>query len=112
MSNLEKRLETQLQAIREEYQKEIKRLEEKIIISPPPSASPPPSPPSKSILELLNSCDANQLKKAGIPPASVNEFLKKRSEKPFDSVEDIQRGVTGIGQVRLAKLVDYLLTSN
>jgi hypothetical protein len=33
MSNLEKRLETQLQAIREEYQKEIKRLEEKIIIS-------------------------------------------------------------------------------
>jgi len=112
VNNLEKRLETHLQAIREEYQKEIKRLEEKIIISPPPSASPPPSPPSKSILELLNSCDANQLKKAGIPPASVNEFLKKRSEKPFDSVEDIQRGVTGIGQVRLAKLVDYLLTSN
>jgi DNA uptake protein ComE-like DNA-binding protein len=107
MSNLEKRLETQLQSIREEYQKEIKRLEEKIIIS-----SPPPPPPSKSILELLNSCDANQLKKAGIPPASVNDFLKKRSEKPFDSVEDIQRGVTGIGQVRLAKLIDYLLTSN
>jgi DNA uptake protein ComE-like DNA-binding protein len=105
MSNLEKRLETQLQAIREEYQKEIKRLEEKIIISPP-------SPPSKSILELLNTCDANQLRKAGIPPASVNDFLKKRSEKPFDSVEDIQRGVTGIGQVRLAKLIDYLLTYN
>ncbi|MFN9734812.1 MAG: chromosome partitioning protein ParB, partial [Microcystis sp.] len=78
MSNLEKRLETQLQAIREEYQKEIKRLEEKIIISPPPS------PPSKSILELLNTCDANQLKKAGIPATSVNDFLKKRSEKPFD----------------------------
>ncbi|NCR75866.1 MAG: chromosome partitioning protein ParB [Microcystis aeruginosa K13-06] len=109
MSNLEKRLETQLQAIREEYQKEIKRLEEKIIIS---AAPPPPPPPSKSILELLNSCDANQLKKAGIPPASVNEFLKKRSEKPFDSVEDIQRGVTRIGQVRLAKLIDYLLTYN
>jgi DNA uptake protein ComE-like DNA-binding protein len=108
MSNLEKRLETQLQAIREEYQKEIKRLEEKIIISPPS----PPSPPSKSILELLNTCDANQLRKAGIPPASVNDFLKKRSEKPFDSVEDIQRGVTGIGQVRLAKLIDYLLTYN
>ncbi|NCS26168.1 MAG: chromosome partitioning protein ParB [Microcystis aeruginosa BS13-02] len=106
MSNLEKRLETQLQAIREEYQKEIKRLEEKIIIPLPPP------PPSKSILELLNTCDANQLKKAGIPPASVNDFLKKRSEKPFDSVEDIQRGVTGIGQVRLAKLVDYLLTHN
>jgi DNA uptake protein ComE-like DNA-binding protein len=114
MSNLEKRLETQLQAIREEYQKEIKRLEEKIIISPPSPPSPPsyPSPPSKSILELLNTCDANQLRKAGIPPASVNDFLKKRSEKPFDSVEDIQRGVTGIGQVRLAKLIDYLLTSN
>ena len=105
MSNLEKRLETELQAIREEYQKEIKRLEEKIIISPP-------SPPSKSILELLNTCDANQLNKARIPPASVNDFLKKRSEKPFDSVEDIQRGVTGIGQVRLAKLIDYLLTYN
>ena len=114
MSNLEKRLETQLQAIREEYQKEIKRLEEKIIISPPSPPSPPsyPSPPSKSILELLNTCDANQLRKAGIPPASVNDFLKKRSEKPFDSVEDIQRGVTGIGQVRLAKLIDYLLTYN
>jgi hypothetical protein len=83
MSNLEKRLETQLQAIREEYQKEIKRLEEKIIIPLPPP------PPSKSILELLNTCDANQLKKAGIPPASVNDFLKKRSEKPFDSLEDI-----------------------
>ena len=109
MSNLEKRLETQLQAIREEYQKEIKRLEEKIIISPPP----PASPPSKSILELLNSCDANQLKKVGIPPASVNDFLKKRSEKPFGSLEDVQRRkVTGIGQVSFAKLVDYLLTSN
>ena len=100
----------ELQAMREE----IKRLEEKIIISPPSPPSPPsyPSPPSKSILELLNTCDANQLRKAGIPPASVNDFLKKRSEKPFDSVEDIQRGVTGIGQVRLAKLIDYLLTYN
>ncbi|WP_430013024.1 chromosome partitioning protein ParB [Microcystis ichthyoblabe FBCC-A1114] len=109
MSNLEKRLETQLQAIREEYQKEIKRLEEKIIISPPS----PPSPPSKSILELLNSCDANQLKKVGIPPASVNDFLKKRSEKPFDSLEDIlNRPVSGVKEKRLIKLVDYLLTSN
>ncbi len=109
MSNLEKRLETQLQAIREEYQKEIKRLEEKIIISPPS----PPSPPSKSILELLNSCDANQLKKVGIPPASVNDFLKKRSEKPFDSLEDVlNRPVSGVKEKRLIKLVDYLLTSN
>ena len=109
MSNLEKRLETQLQAIREEYQKEIKRLEEKIIISPPS----PPSPPSKSILELLNTCDANQLRKAGIPPASVNDFLKKRSEKPFDSLEDIlNRPVSGVKEKRLIKLVDYLLTSN
>ena len=107
MSNLEKRLETQLQAIREEYQKEIKRLEEKIIISPPPP------PPSKSILELLNSCDANQLNKARIPPASVNDFLKKRSEKPFDSLEDIlNRPVSGVKEKRLIKLVDYLLTSN
>jgi len=106
MSNLEKRLETQLQAIREEYQKEIKRLEEKIIISPP-------SPPSKSILELLNSCDANQLKKGGIPPASVNDFLKKRSEKPFDSLEDVlNRPVSGVKEKRLIKLVDYLVTSN
>ena len=109
MSNLEKRLETQLQAIREEYQKEIKRLEEKIIISPPP----PASPPSKSILELLNSCDANQLKKVGIPPASVNDFLKKRSEKPFDSLEDVlNRPVSGVKEKRLIKLIDYLLTSN
>ncbi len=106
MSNLEKRLETQLQAIREEYQKEIKRLEEKIIISPP-------SPPSKSILELLNSCDANQLKKVGIPPASVNDFLKKRSEKPFGSLEDVlNRPVSGVKEKRLIKLIDYLLTSN
>ncbi len=106
MSNLEKRLETQLQAIREEYQKEIKRLEEKIIIYPPP-------PPSKSILELLNSCDANQLKKVGIPPASVNDFLKKRSEKPFDSLEDVlNRPVSGVKEKRLIKLIDYLLTSN
>jgi len=106
VNNLEKRLETQLQAIREEYQKEIKRLEEKIIISPP-------SPPSKSILELLNSCDANQLKKGGIPPASVNDFLKKRSEKPFDSLEDVlNRPVSGVKEKRLIKLVDYLLTSN
>ncbi|MCZ8117227.1 MAG: chromosome partitioning protein ParB [Microcystis sp. LE18-22.4A] len=110
VNNLEKRLETQLQAIREEYQKEIKRLEEKIIIS---AASPPPSPPSKSILELLNSCDANQLKKGGIPPASVNDFLKKRSEKPFDSLEDVlNRPVSGVKEKRLIKLVDYLLTSN
>ncbi|ARI80037.1 chromosome partitioning protein ParB [Microcystis aeruginosa] len=124
MSNLEKRLETHLQAIREEYQKEIKRLEEKIIISPPsppshpsppspPSHPSPPSPPSKSILELLNSCDTNQLKKVGIPPASVNDFLKKRSEKPFDSLEDIlNRPVSGVKEKRLIKLVDYLLTSN
>jgi hypothetical protein len=104
MSNLEKRLETQLQAIREEYQKEIKRLEEKI---------PPPPPSSKSILELLNTCDANQLKKAGILPASVNDFLKKRSEKPFDSLEDIlNRPVSGVKEKRLIKLVDYLLTYN
>ena len=110
VNNLEKRLETQLQAIREEYQKEIKRLEEKIIIS---AASPPPSPPSKSILELLNSCDANQLKKGGIPPASVNDFLKKRSEKPFDSLEDVlNRPVSGVKEKRLIKLIDYLLTSN
>ena len=103
MSNLEKRLETQLQAIREEYQKEIKRLEEKIIISPHP----------KSILELLNTCDANQLKKGGIPPASVNDFLKKRSENPFDSLEDIlNRPVSGVKEKRLIKLVDYLLTYN
>jgi len=110
MSNLEKRLETQLQAIREEYQKEIKRLEEKIndIVFPPP---PPPS--SKSILELLNTCDANQLKKGGIPPASVNDFLKKRSENPFDSLEDIlNRPVSGVKEKRLIKLVDYLLTYN
>jgi len=107
VNNLEKRLETHLQAIREEYQKEIKRLEEKIIISPPPS------PPSKSILELLNTCDANQLKKGGIPPASVNDFLKKRSEKPFDSLEDVlNRPVSGVKEKRLIKLVDYLLTSN
>ncbi|TRU21684.1 MAG: chromosome partitioning protein ParB [Microcystis aeruginosa Ma_MB_S_20031200_S102] len=107
MSNLEKRLETQLQAIREEYQKEIKRLEEKIIIPLPPP------PPSKSILELLNTCDANQLKKARIPPASVNDFLKKRSEKPFDSVEDVlNRPVSGVKEKRLIKLVDYLLTYN
>ncbi|WP_419547171.1 chromosome partitioning protein ParB [Microcystis sp.] len=110
VSNLEKRLETQLQAIREEYQKEIKRLEEKIIIS---AAPPPPSPPSKSILELLNSCDANQLKKAGIPATSVNDFLKKRSEKPFDSLEDVlNRPVSGVKEKRLIKLIDYLLTSN
>ncbi|MCA2722610.1 MAG: chromosome partitioning protein ParB [Microcystis sp. M048S1] len=110
VSNLEKRLETQLQAIREEYQKEIKRLEEKIIIS---AAPPPPSPPSKSILELLNSCDANQLKKAGIPATSVNDFLKKRSEKPFDSLEDIlKRPVVGVKEARLIKLIDYLLISN
>ncbi|NCT46216.1 MAG: chromosome partitioning protein ParB, partial [Microcystis aeruginosa G11-09] len=108
VSNLEKRLETQLQAIREEYQKEIKRLEEKIIILPPP-----PPPASKSILELLNTCDANQLKKAGIPPASVNDFLKKRSEKPFDSLEDVlNRPVSGVKEKRLIKLVDYLLTYN
>ncbi len=107
MSNLEKRLETQLQAIREEYQKEIKRLEEKIIILPPPP------PASKSILELLNTCDANQLKKGGIPPASVNDFLKKRSEKPFDSLEDVlNRPVSGVKEKRLIKLIDYLLTSN
>ncbi|MEY3556780.1 MAG: chromosome partitioning protein ParB [Microcystis aeruginosa G13-12] len=109
MSNLEKLLETQLQAIREEYQKEIKRLEEKII--PPPPPPPPPSP--KSILELLNTCDANQLKKGGILPASVNDFLKKRSEKPFDSLEDIlNRPVSGVKEKRLIKLVDYLLTYN
>jgi len=105
MSNLEKRLETELQAIREEYQKEIKRLEEKII--------PPPPPSYKSILELLNTCDANQLKKGGILPASVNDFLKKRSEKPFDSLEDIlNRPVSGVKEKRLIKLVDYLLTYN
>jgi hypothetical protein len=104
MSNLEKLLETELQAIREEYQKEIKRLEEKI---------PPPPPSSKSILELLNTCDANQLKKGGILPASVNDFLKKRSEKPFDSLEDIlNRPVSGVKEKRLIKLVDYLLTYN
>ena len=101
MSNLEKLLETQLQAIREEYQKEIKRLEEKIIISPPP--------PSKSILELLNSCDANQLKKAGINRTVTANFLK---EKPFVSLNDITERVDKMGAATLIKLMDYLLTSN
>ena len=101
MSNLEKLLETQLQAIREEYQKEIKRLEEKII-------SPPP-PPSKSILELLNSCDANQLKKAGINRTVTANFLK---EKPFVSLNDITERVDKMGAATLIKLMDYLLTSN
>ncbi|GCA81152.1 ParB N-terminal domain-containing protein [Microcystis aeruginosa] len=109
MSNLEKRLETQLQAIREEYQKEIKRLEEKIIISPPPPASPPASPPSKSILELLNTCDANQLKKAGINRTVTANFLK---EKPFISLNDITDRVDKMGEKTLIKLMDYLLTSN
>ncbi|BCU12789.1 ParB N-terminal domain-containing protein [Microcystis aeruginosa] len=106
VSNLEKRLETQLQAIREEYQKEIKRLEEKIIIS---AAPPPPSPPSKSILELLNSCDANQLKKAGINRTVTANFLK---EKPFVSLNDITERVDKMGAATLIKLMDYLLTSN
>ena len=100
MSNLEKRLETQLQAIREEYQKEIKRLEEKI---------PPPPPSSKSILELLNTCDANQLKKAGINKTVTGNFLK---EKPFVSLDDIIDRVDKMGAATLIKLMDYLLTSN
>ncbi|MCU7242131.1 MAG: chromosome partitioning protein ParB [Microcystis aeruginosa WS75] len=104
MSNLEKLLETQLQAIREEYQKEIKRLEEKIIVSPPP---PPPS--SKSILELLNTCDYNQLKKAGINKTVTGNFLK---EKPFVSLDDIIDRVDKMGAATLIKLMDYLLTSN
>ncbi|MDB9507601.1 chromosome partitioning protein ParB [Microcystis aeruginosa CS-338/01] len=112
MSNLEKRLETQLQAIREEYQKEIKRLEEKIIISPPPSASPPPSPPSKSILELLNTCDANQLKKAGINRTVTGNFLKVRKDKLFISLDDITDRVDKMGAATLIKLMDYLLTYN
>ena len=107
MSNLEKRLETQLQAIREEYQKEIKRLEEKIIVSPPP---PPPS--SKSILELLNTCDYNQLIKAGINKPVTGNFLKRQKDKPFSSLNDIVAGVQGMGEKTLIKLMDYLLTSN
>jgi hypothetical protein len=103
VSNLEKRLETQLQAIREEYQKEIKRLEEKIIILPPPP------PASKSILELLNTCDANQLKKAGINRTVTANFLK---EKPFVSLNDITERVDKMGAATLIKLMDYLLTSN
>ncbi|GCA75746.1 hypothetical protein MiTe_02582 [Microcystis aeruginosa NIES-2520] len=109
MSNLEKRLETQLQAIREEYQKEIKRLEEKIIIS---AAPPPPSPPSKSILELLNSCDANQLKKAGINRTVTGNFIKVRKDKLFISLDDITDRVDKMGAATLIKLIDYLLTSN
>ena len=101
MSNLEKRLETELQAIREEYQKEIKRLEEKI--------PPPPPPSSKSILELLNTCDYNQLKKAGINKTVTGNFLK---EKPFVSLDDIIDRVDKMGAATLIKLMDYLLTSN
>ena len=100
MSNLEKLLETELQAIREEYQKEIKRLEEKI---------PPPPPSSKSILELLNTCDANQLKKAGINKTVTGNFQK---EKPFVSLDDIIDRVDKMGAATLIKLMDYLLTSN
>jgi hypothetical protein len=104
ISNLEKRLETQLQAIREEYQKEIKRLEEKPIVPPPP--------PPISILELLNTCDANQLKKAGITQKVEGNFLKMRKDKPFISTDDIINRVDGMGEKTLNKLVDYLLTSN
>jgi hypothetical protein len=107
MINLEKRLETELQAIREEYKKEIKRLEEKPIVPPPP-----PPPPPISILELLNTCDANQLKKAGITQKVAANFLKMRKEKPFVSLNDIIAGVQGMGEKTLLKLMDYLLTSN
>jgi hypothetical protein len=100
MSYLEKRLEIQLQEIREEYQKEIKRLEEKI---------PPPPPSSKSILELLNTCDDNQLKKAGINKTVTGNFQK---EKPFVSLDDIIDRVDKMGAATLIKLMDYLLTSN
>jgi len=105
----------ELQAMREE----IKRLEEKIIISPPPAsppASPPPSPspspPSKSILELLNSCDANQLKKAGINRTVTGNFIKVRKDKLFISLDDITDRVDKMGAATLIKLIDYLLTSN
>ena len=101
MSNLEKLLETELQAIREEYQKEIKRLEEKII--------PPPPPSYKSILELLNPCDDNQLKKEGINKTVTGNFQK---EKPFVSLDDIIDRVDKMGAATLIKLMDYLLTSN
>jgi hypothetical protein len=102
MSNLEKRLETQLQTLREEYQKEIKRLEEKLIVPPPP-------PP---ILELLNTCDANQIKKAGITQKVAGNFLKMQKDKPFTSLNDIISRVQGMGEKTLLKLMDYLLTSN
>ena len=95
----------ELQAMREE----IKRLEEKIIIS---AASPPPSPPSKSILELLNSCDANQLKKAGINRTVTGNFIKVRKDKLFISLDDITDRVDKMGAATLIKLIDYLLTSN
>lgn len=109
ISNLEKRLETQFQTIREEYQKEIKRLEEKIIVSPP---SPKSTPKSTPILELLNTCDANQLKKAGITQKVAGNFLKRQKDKPFSSLNDIVAGVQGMGEKTLLKLMDYLLTSN
>jgi DNA uptake protein ComE-like DNA-binding protein len=117
ISNLEKRLETQLQVIREEYQKEIKRLEEKIIVSPPSSKLTPTltstsTSTSTSILELLNTCDANQIKKAGITQKVAGNFLKTRKDKPFISTDDIIDRVDGMGEKTLNKLVDYLLTSN
>jgi ParB family chromosome partitioning protein len=118
ISNLEKRLETQLKILRDEHKKYLQAMQEdyteKIAnLTLPVNPISPPPPPSKSILELLNTCDAHQLKKAGIPPTSVNDFLKKRSEKPFDSLEDIlNRPVAGVKERRLIKLMDYLLTSN
>jgi hypothetical protein len=107
MSNLEKRLEIELQAIREEYKKEIKRLEEKLIVPPPP-----PPPPPISILELLNTCNANQIKKAGISQKVVVNFLKMQKDKPFSCLNDIIDRVQGMGEKTLLKLMDYLLISN
>ena len=77
------------------------------------SELPPPHPPSsKSILELLNTCDYNQLIKAGINKPVTGNFLKRQKDKPFSSLNDIVAGVQGMGEKTLIKLMDYLLTSN
>ena len=84
------------------------------MVSPPP-ATPPPPPPSatsKSILELLNTCDANQLKKAGINRTVTANFLKRQKDKPFSSLNDIVAVVEGMGEKTLIKLMDYLLNYN
>jgi ParB family chromosome partitioning protein len=107
LSKMQEDHQKDIQNIREEYKKAIQAFGE-TIGKPIPTDIVPTALSSTSILEILNACNTDQLIKGRISEKDAEEFLKKRAEKPFKSLQDIIDRVNGVAEKKLIKLIDSI----